>query len=158
MQRPDYRRIDGRYSASQSVGGSIELIKGRLRQRVQHRLEYDPAQAIGLIGVEDIRTMAVGDFVPSRLKKRHRRRPNEPRRLIAGQSRPAGPGSPQFCITTSLLSSPDVISTMQVEGNSGPIQRKPPVELLSTCTVLFGLILICALGSRGRLTNSSRDG
>src|SRR6516165_9918086 len=65
---------------------------------------------------------------------------------------PGGPGRPQFSITTSLLSSPEVISTMQVEGNSGPIQRNPPVELLSTCTVLLGLILICTLGSRGRLT------
>jgi hypothetical protein len=68
-----------------------------------------------------------------------------------GPAGPAGPGRPQFCITTSLLSSPEVISTMQVEGNSGPIQRNPPVELLSTCTVLLGLILICTLGSRGRL-------
>jgi hypothetical protein len=41
---------------------------------------------------------------------------------------------------------------MQVEGNSGPIQRNPPVELLSTCTVLLGPILICTLCSRGRLT------
>src|SRR6516165_880572 len=65
---------------------------------------------------------------------------------------PGGPGRPQFSITTSLLSSPEVISTMQVEGNSGPIQRNPPVELLSTCTVLLGLILICTLGSRGRPT------
>jgi hypothetical protein len=40
---------------------------------------------------------------------------------------------------------------MQVEGNSGPIQRNPPVELLSTCTVLLGLILIFTLCSRGRL-------
>jgi hypothetical protein len=51
---------------------------------------------------------------------------------------------------------------MQVEGNSGPIQRKLPVEVLSTCTVLLGLILICTLGSRCRLTlptivNSPRD-
>jgi hypothetical protein len=51
---------------------------------------------------------------------------------------------------------------MQVEGNSGPIQRKPPVEVLSTCTVLFGLILIFTVGSRCRLTlptivNSPRD-
>ena len=79
-----------------------------------------------------------------------------------GPAGPAGPGSPQFWITTSLLSSPELISIMQVEGNSGPIQRNPPVELLSTCTVLFGLILICTLGSRGRLTlptivNSPRD-
>ena len=79
-----------------------------------------------------------------------------------GPGGPAGPGSPQFCITTSLLSSPELISTMQVEGNSGPIQRKPPVELLSTCTVLLGLILMRTLGSRGRLTlptivNSPRD-
>ena len=70
----------------------------------------------------------------------------------AGPGGPGGPGRPQFSITTSLLSSPEVISTMQVEGNSGPIQRNPPVELLSTCTVLLGLILICTLGSRGRLT------
>jgi hypothetical protein len=47
-------------------------------------------------------------------------------------------------------------------GNSGLIQRNPPVELFSTCTVLFGLILMCTLGSRGRLTlptivNSPRD-
>ena len=28
--------------------------------------------------MEGIRTMAVGGFVPTRLKKRHRRRPNEP--------------------------------------------------------------------------------
>jgi hypothetical protein len=41
---------------------------------------------------------------------------------------------------------------MQVEGNSGPIQRNPPVELLSTRTVLLGLILILTLCSRGRLT------
>lgn len=41
---------------------------------------------------------------------------------------------------------------MQVEGNSGPIHLNPPVEVLSTCTVLLGLILICTLGSRGRLT------
>jgi hypothetical protein len=41
---------------------------------------------------------------------------------------------------------------MQVAGNSVPIQRNPPVELLSTCTVLLGLILICTLCSRGRLT------
>ena len=79
-----------------------------------------------------------------------------------GPAGPAGPGRPQFSITTSLLSSPEVISTMQVEGNSGPIQRNPPVELLSTCTVLLGLILICTLCSRGRLTlptivNSPRD-
>jgi hypothetical protein len=51
---------------------------------------------------------------------------------------------------------------MQVEGNSGPIHLNPPVEVLSTCTVLFGLILISTLGSRGRLTlptitNSPRD-
>jgi hypothetical protein len=51
---------------------------------------------------------------------------------------------------------------MQVDGNSDPIQRNPPVELLSTCTVLLGLILIWTLGSRGRLTlptivNSPRD-
>jgi hypothetical protein len=69
-----------------------------------------------------------------------------------GPAGPAGPGRPQFSITTSLLSSPEVISTMQVEGNSGPIQRNPPVELLSTCTVLLGLILMCTLCSRGRLT------
>jgi len=41
---------------------------------------------------------------------------------------------------------------MQVEGNSVPIQRNPPVELLSTCTVLLGLILIRTLCSRGCLT------
>ena len=41
---------------------------------------------------------------------------------------------------------------MQVEGNSGPIQRNPPVEVLSTCTVLLGLILMCTMWSRGRLT------
>jgi hypothetical protein len=41
---------------------------------------------------------------------------------------------------------------MQVEGNSGPIHLNPPVEVLSTCTVLLGLILISTLGSRGRLT------
>jgi hypothetical protein len=41
---------------------------------------------------------------------------------------------------------------MQVEGNSGPIQVNRPVSVLSTCTVLLGLILICTLGSRGRLT------
>jgi hypothetical protein len=41
---------------------------------------------------------------------------------------------------------------MQVEGNSGPIQRNPPVELLSTCTAFPGLILIYTLCSRGRLT------
>jgi hypothetical protein len=41
---------------------------------------------------------------------------------------------------------------MQVEGNSGPIQRNPPVELLSTCTVLLGPILRRTLCSRGRLT------
>ena len=69
-----------------------------------------------------------------------------------GPAGPAGPRSPQFCITTSLLSSPELISTMQVEGNSGPIQRKPPVELRSTRTVLSGLILMFTLGSRGRLT------
>jgi len=37
------------------------------------------------------------------------------------------------------------------ETHAGP-RRNPPVELLSTCTVLFGLILICTLGSRGRPT------
>jgi hypothetical protein len=41
---------------------------------------------------------------------------------------------------------------MQVEGNSAPIQRNPPVKLRSTCTVLLGLILIFTLCSRGRLT------
>ena len=51
---------------------------------------------------------------------------------------------------------------MQVEGNSGPIHLNPPVGVLSTCTVLLGLILISTLGSRGRLTlptmtNSPRD-
>jgi hypothetical protein len=30
------------------------------------------------MAAEGIRTMAVGEFVPSRLKKRHRRRPDEP--------------------------------------------------------------------------------
>ena len=69
-----------------------------------------------------------------------------------GPAGPRGPGRPQFSITTSLLSSPDVISTMQVEGNSGPTQRNPPVELLSTCTVLLGPILRRTLCSRGRLT------
>jgi hypothetical protein len=78
-----------------------------------------------------------------------------------GPAGPAGPGRPQFSITTSLLSSPEVISIMQVEGKSGPIQRNPPVELLSTCTVLLELILICTLRSRGCLilptiTNSPR--
>ena len=29
------------------------------------------------MAVEGIRTMAAGEFVPNRLKKRHRRRPNE---------------------------------------------------------------------------------
>ena len=52
--------------------------------------------------------------------------------------------------------------TMQVDGNSGPIHLNPPVEVLSTCTVLFGLILISTLGSSGRLilptmTNSPCD-
>src|ERR1700730_8548635 len=79
-----------------------------------------------------------------------------------GPAGPAGPGRPQFCISTSLLSSPEVISTMQVEGNSGPIHLNPPVRLLSTCPVLLGLILICTLGSRGCLilptiTNSPPD-
>jgi hypothetical protein len=51
---------------------------------------------------------------------------------------------------------------MQVDGNSGPIHLNPPVEVLSTRTVLPGLILISTLGSRGRLTlptitNSPRD-
>jgi hypothetical protein len=55
-------------------------------------------------------------------------------------------------MTTSLVSGPDVIFTMQVDGNSGPIHRNPPVEVLSTFTVLLGLILISTLGSRGRLT------
>jgi hypothetical protein len=41
---------------------------------------------------------------------------------------------------------------MQVAGNSGPIQRNPPVEVLSTSTVLVGLILRRTLCSRGRLT------
>ena len=41
---------------------------------------------------------------------------------------------------------------MQVEGNSSPIHLNPPVLVLSTCTVLLGLILICTAGSRGRLT------
>jgi hypothetical protein len=41
---------------------------------------------------------------------------------------------------------------MQVAGNSAPIQRNPPVKPLSTCTVLSGLILICTVCSRGRLT------
>ena len=41
---------------------------------------------------------------------------------------------------------------MHVEGNSGPIHLNPPVAVLSTCTVLLGLILISTLGSRGRLT------
>jgi hypothetical protein len=55
-----------------------------------------------------------------------------------------------------------VIFTIQVEGNSAPIHLKPPVDVLSTCTVLVGLILISTLGSRGRLTrpattNSPRD-
>jgi hypothetical protein len=40
---------------------------------------------------------------------------------------------------------------MQVEGNSVPIHLNPPVGVLSTCTVLPGLILICTLGSRARL-------
>jgi hypothetical protein len=65
-------------------------------------------------------------------------------------------------MTTSLVSGPDVIFTMQVEGNSGPIHRNPPVEVPSTFTVLLGLILISTPGSRGRLTrptmtNSPRD-
>ncbi|MCK1393262.1 hypothetical protein [Bradyrhizobium sp. 1] len=55
-------------------------------------------------------------------------------------------------MTTSLVSGPDVIFTMQVEGKSGPIHRNPPVEVLSTFTVLLGLILISTPGSRGRLT------
>jgi hypothetical protein len=51
---------------------------------------------------------------------------------------------------------------MQVDGNSGPIHLNPPVEVLSTCTVLFGLIFISTFGSRGRLilptmTNSPCD-
>jgi hypothetical protein len=80
----------------------------------------------------------------------------------AGPAGPIGPGRPQFCITTSFLSCPEVISTRQVDGNSGPIQRNPPVEVLSTCTVLLGLILICTMGSRTPLTlptivNSPRD-
>ena len=75
---------------------------------------------------------------------------------------PAGPARPQFCISTSLLSSPEAISTTQVEGNSVPIHLNPPVGLPSTCTVSLGLILICTLGSRARLTlpiivNSPRD-
>src|SRR4051794_31208599 len=41
----------------------------------------------------------------------------------AGRGGPAGPGRPQFCITTSLVSGPDVIFTIQVDGNSGPIHR-----------------------------------
>src|SRR4029078_10830554 len=69
-----------------------------------------------------------------------------------GPGGPAAPGRPQFSISTSLLSSPEVISTMQVGGNSGPIQRNPPVEVLSTWTVLAGLVLIWPLGGRGGAT------
>src|SRR5262245_19663335 len=50
------------------------------------------------------------------------------------------------------MSGTEVILTMHVEGNSGPIHLNPPVEVLSTRTVLLGLILISTLGSRGRLT------
>jgi hypothetical protein len=39
-----------------------------------------------------------------------------------------------------------------MEGNSAPTHLKPPVDVLSTWTVLVGLILISTLGSRGRLT------
>ena len=55
-------------------------------------------------------------------------------------------------MTTSLLSSPEVISTIHVEGNATPIQRNPPVAVLSTCTDLAGLILMCTVCSRTRLT------
>ncbi|MGB5904057.1 MAG: hypothetical protein WBH00_14515 [Xanthobacteraceae bacterium] len=37
--------------------------------------------------------------------------------------------------------------TMQVVGNSWPIHRNPPVAVLSTFTVLVGLILISTLES-----------
>lgn len=65
---------------------------------------------------------------------------------------PMGPGSPQFWITTSRVSSPEVIFTIQVDGNSEPIHLNPPVAELSTVTVLLGLILITTLWSRGRRT------
>jgi hypothetical protein len=69
-----------------------------------------------------------------------------------GPTGPGGPATPQRSISTTLLSSPEVISTMHVEGYSNPIHLNPPVGVLSTWTVLPGLILICTLGSRGRLT------
>jgi hypothetical protein len=43
-----------------------------------------------------------------------------------------------------------VIVTVQVVGNSGPIHLNVPVAVLSTFTVLAGLILISTLGSRVR--------
>jgi hypothetical protein len=45
IQRPDYRRIDGRYDASKSVDGPIESAKRVYTKECNTKYEYDPAQA-----------------------------------------------------------------------------------------------------------------